>query len=254
MIRPLSNDDLPVVSEMVKDSFSSSLWPYMTYTQHGLARYLQVALDFPRSVNARHLVVACDDHSGDPIGFADFAVGHDHIGFLSYICVDPSARGRGLATAMFQNFLETNPGLKAVKLDTFRENSTARALYGRWGFTVEGTTAWVTRDLPPAADPAKIDALAVSLAAHELYGFCELAVVSDERRRVGMIGESVLRCFARETFEDDAVLGAVRGTFEHLTTAFAVLPEAAERELAVAHDVLLLSDRMSLSLDGNGTT
>jgi hypothetical protein len=94
-------------------------------------------------------------------------------------------------------------------------------------------------------------ALAVSLAAHELYGFCELNVASPEGIvSVGRIGETVLRCFSEDTFQDDAILGGLRGAFGRLQTAFAVIPEAAERELVVPHDVILLSDRMSLNVGG----
>ncbi|NEN05462.1 GNAT family N-acetyltransferase [Diaminobutyricibacter tongyongensis] len=250
MIRLLSTEDVPAVTDMVKNSFAPALWPFMTYAQRGIGRFLEVALRYPLSVEPRFLIVATDESSDAPIGFADFTIRGDGVGFLSYICVDPAARGKGVATMMFDRFLAEHPHLTTVKLDTFRDNSAARALYARWGFTVESASCWVTRALPHATDPLPISALAVSLAAYEVYGFCELNVVSSERPvRVGLMGDRVLRCFDRATFEDDAILGGVSAVFGRLDTAFAVVAESEVHEILTPHDVLLVSDRMSLALD-----
>jgi GNAT superfamily N-acetyltransferase len=255
MIRLLSTEDVPAVTDMVKKSFAPAVWPYMTYTQRGIGRFLEVALRHPKSVDPRFLVVATDERSDAPIGFADFKVGGDGVGFVSYICVDAAARGKGVATKMFDLFLVEHPQLTAVKLDTFRDNASARALYARWGFTVESTACWVARALPPATEPPQMSTLAVSLAAYEVYGFCELNLGSEERPvRVGLLGDSVLRCFDRATFEDDVILGGVAGAFHRLDTAFAVIPEPEEREIFTPHDVLLVSDRMSLALDEGRST
>lgn len=255
MIRLLSVEDVPAVTEMVKKSFAPALWPYMTYTQRGIGRFLEVALLHPLSVDPRFLVVATDEESEEPIGFADFKLGDDGVGFLSYICVESTARGKGVATMIFDRFLLEHPELTEVKLDTFRDNASARALYARWGFAVESSTCWITRQLPPASEPARISGLAVSLAAYELYGFCELNLVTPERPvRVGLMGDSVLRCFDSATFEDEVILGGVSATFDRLDTAFAVVSQSEERKIATPHDVLLVSDRMSLSLDEGRST
>ncbi|GAB3800109.1 hypothetical protein GCM10028798_14120 [Humibacter antri] len=251
MIRRLEHEDIPRVADMVKQSFSPHLWPYMTYTQHGAGAYLDVAVRFPLSVEPRYLVVTADERTDSPIGFADFTVVDRRIGFLSYICVAPEVQGRGLATAMFNAFLGVHPDVRTVRLDTFRHNTVARSLYEGWGFAVEETSAWITRPLPPADLPPAVRGLSVSLAAHNAYGFCELHLDrprADET--VGMLGEHVLRCFSRSTFEDDALLASVRGLTGTPDTAFAVVPEAVEHEMRVPHEVLLLSDRMALDVSG----
>lgn len=252
MIRHLTSDDLPVVTGMLRQSFSESLWPYMPYTQHGAARYLDVAVRHPLSVDPRCLLVAADDRTGTPTGFADFRLGEDGTGFLSYICVDPGARGRGLASAMFEHFLNTHPGLQTIQLDTFRDNVVARAMYERWGFAPEGTSAWVTRALPPAQQPPRVTDLPVSLATHEAYGFCEVGLAAPSTHsRIGILGEGVIRCFSREAFEDDRLLASARALFGRARTAFTIVPETDLPELIVPHDVLLLSDRMRYDRAGD---
>ena len=249
MIRRLRSEDIPVVTAMIRESFSPSLWPYMTATQHGIGAFLEVAIRYPRSVEPRHLVVAVGEGTDVPAGFADFKAGPDGSAVLSYICVAPSARGQGLATAMFQDFLGAYPNLRTIALDTFRENERARSLYEHWGFSAVTTASWVTRPLPPAAEPPRVSGLPVSLAAHNSYGFCELQLDPPGiAPKLGVLGETVLRCFSRDTFEDAALLGSARGLLGSLTTAFAVVPESVEEKLDVPHDVLLLSDRMSLNV------
>lgn len=252
MIRGLRSEDIPIVTTLLRQSFSSSTWPFMTYTQHGAGAFLDIAVRYPHSVEPRYIVVAVDERSNRPVGFADFKVSDHETGFLSYICVDQAARGQGLATAMFHEFLCAHPDLRTVGLDTFRTNTTARSLYKHWGFTVHSTVAWVTRPLPPAAQPPRIHGLSVSLAAYAAYGFCELQLEPpDAGSKIGVLGETVLRCFTREDFEDDALLASARGLLGGLTTAFSVLPESEVKDLDVAHDIILLSDRMNLEV-GHG--
>ncbi|WP_158862987.1 GNAT family N-acetyltransferase [Leifsonia sp. AG29] len=253
MIRRLTRSDVPAVVDMIGRSFAKPLWPYMTYTQAGAAKHLDVAVRYPSAVEPRYLIVAEDDRSGQPIGFADFKLVDDRVGFLSYICVDQAARGRGLATAMFRDFLRANPEVDSVSLDTFRDNAVARALYERWGFTAVSSSVWVTRRLPVAGNAPLVPGLAVSLAALATYGFCELRVRRDATEsRVGVMGESVLRCFDAETFEDDELLAGVRGLMPELELAFAVLPESQAGSLAAAHDVVLVSDRMTCEVGTSG--
>lgn len=255
MIRRLRSEDIPFVTAMLRESFSRSLWPYMTYTQDGVGSFLDVAVSYPLSVQPRYLVVAADERSDLPLGFADFRPSDNKTALLSYICVDRRAQGQGLATQMFRSFLHTHPGLHTVALDTFRENARARSLYESWGFSRQSTAVWVTRAVPPAAEPLRIVDLPVSLAAHRAYGFCELRMDSPEAAtKIGVLGESVVRCFDRDSFENDSLLASARGLLGGLTTAFAVLPEAVGQDLKVPHDALLLSDRMTMDLVQSGAS
>ncbi len=93
--RALTRADLAVVGSLVADSFEARLAPFMIATQHGWADFVGVALDHPGHFPAQRLHVAEVD--GRVVGFADFRAPGDGTGFLSYICVAPAARGRGIA-------------------------------------------------------------------------------------------------------------------------------------------------------------
>ena len=246
-IRKMHLDDVPVVAEMVRDSFDSQFWPFMIYAQHGIAAFLSVPLQYPGSSPEQHSLVLSREEGVQ--GFADFRVLNDRAGFLSYICVKPTARGHGVATNLIMHFLSHHPHLTELRLDVFRGNAPALAMYKKLGFESRGSAAWVTRALPAPHGSVAITSLAISLAAYSVYGFCEFDVLLNrERVKVGLLGPNVLRCSTIESFGNDKLLASLHQMFPHADSAFAVVSEAAVADLQVAHQVVNLSDRMTLDI------
>jgi hypothetical protein len=154
-----------------------------------------------------------------------------------------------VATSLIAQFLELNPDLTQLQLDVFRDNDAAVGLYDKLGFATQSSGAWVTRPLPVADGFVEVASLPTSLAAHRAYGFCELDIVGPVHSvRIGLLGEKVLKCPTADTFMNDRLLAALRQTFHGVDRAFAVLPLAEASELAVEHEVVNLTDRMTLAL------
>lgn len=234
---------------MARDAFDRRLWPFLTYAQHGMSAFLSMTLDYPDSFPAREpLVSVRPDDSVN--GFADFRIAGDGVALLSYICVHPDARGRGIATSLIDRFLRDHPELTHLELDVFRENTPAIGLYQKLGFEVVNSSVWMTRDVPtPRAQKLRVLSLHASLAAHGRYGFCELDALFDgENVGLGLMGSGVVKCTSIGDFENDALLAAVRHTFDGVTTAFLVTGEAAASEIMGRYDVANVTDRMSLQL------
>lgn len=251
-VRPLKLSDVAAVSHLISDSFSVELRPFMAYTQHGVGAFLSVPLEYPGSDPDRHLLVALDSARPEEIaGFAEFRTAAGGVGFLSYICVAKSVQGRGVARALFRAFQNENPGLQELQLDVFRDNVRAVSLYRKLGFDTQSSVAWVTRSMPPGTGTAKIRALALAIANHSVYGFCELAVVSEAMEtKIGLIGERVLRCFSAESFDDDVLLSGLKIHFPRVDTALAILSTDTLPVISKNHKVINYSDRMTLSLPG----
>lgn len=232
VVRALTHADLPVVSSMIRDSFEDRLAPFMVATQHGWADFVGVALDHPRQFGAQRLRVA--ELDGEVVGFADFRSPGDGSGFLSYICIDPAARGRGLGRGLFRACVREAGPLRTVGLDVFETNAPARAMYEAMGFEDGDALEWWRAPVPTDALPTDtlptdavlaLDALPLALAALARYGFCELSGTWAGRTvRVGRLGASVMRVFSPEDFEDVALLAAVAREFPGLTDTFGVLP------------------------------
>lgn len=252
LVRTLTQADVPAVSGLIHDSFGAELRPFMTYTQHGIGAFLSVPLKYPGSDPERHLLVAVDGSKPqDVTGFAEFRVTDGNVGFLSYICVAESARGRGVARALLGSFRDEHPELNELRLDVFRDNAPAVSLYRKLGFKPTSTVAWVTRSMPPPAGAARIRSLPTAMANFNAYGFCEMEVVGEaSETRIGLIGEKVLRCFSAQAFDDDVLLSRLSGHFPRTETALVILPAASVPEISSIHQVINLSDRMKLSLRG----
>lgn len=82
-----------------------------------------------------------EDH---PIGFLIYTVNEqDRSGFLRFIMVDSTLRGKGYGAEMLrelQRFAQHNTGVSSVRLIVFDVNTAARKCYERAGFTaVENT-------------------------------------------------------------------------------------------------------------------
>jgi len=229
VVRPLARPDLPVVAALVAGSFDADLTPFMVATQHGWSQFVTVQLDHPEQFRAQRLRVA--EVAGRVVGFADFRAPGDGTGFLSYVCVDPATRGRGVARALLRACVREAGELTSVALDVFEDNAAARAMYDSMGFRAGATQSWWRAPLQARAGdlaPAylALSGLTTSLATLTTYGFCELTGSWAGRDlRCGRLGRSVLRLFAAQDLDDDALLGALAAEFGELTTAFAVLPD-----------------------------
>jgi ribosomal protein S18 acetylase RimI-like enzyme len=248
-IRELQLRDTPVVVALLRESFEPDLWPLMTYTQHGAAEYLSVPLRFPDfTPAARSLVMLNDDGTGSVFGFADFRVLGADAAHLSYICVAPEARGRGVATALIREFLTTHPSVTRLSLDVFNDNVPARSLYAKLGFDMSDSSVWITRPLPRASGSVTVDNLPFALAAYSSYGFCELQVNGGFGiRRYGLLGRATVRAFTAESFDDDEVFAGLHALFADTTTAFCIVPDAELGLIQSEHSLVKRNDRMILS-------
>lgn len=246
-IRTLRLEEIPRIVEMVRASFDSRLGSYMIYGQSGIGTYLSVPFKYPKLLhNGVSLVAVIDD---GVVGFAEFRLTDSNTAFLSYICVDPDVQGRGIAGQLIRRFLAMEPSITALSLDVFHSNVRARNIYEKIGFQRSATSAWVSRSLPPPKGAVGIRSLPAAMAAFESHGFCEFDVVLDhDVTRVGLLGLNTVRCTSARSFENDVLLGGLRQVFPQLTAAFTVLPQAQLPSLKIAHEVLTLSDRMTLAI------
>lgn len=249
-IRRLELDDISTVVQLIGDSFEARLRDFMVYTQHGIADFMEIPLRYPGSSPRQVSLVAETDADDTRIlGFGDFRKLDEKTGFLSYIAVNPEARGQGVATALIRAFTSQHPELAELQLDVFSDNRAAISLYEKLGFTKTSSTVWISREVSPAGQPVEIRSLASSLASHQRFGFCELNVVlPDEGVTIGRLGDSVLRCFGRASFENDELLSSLAQMFPGATRAFAIVPEPEHSSVAVPHQVELVSHRLTLSL------
>lgn len=246
-VRPLCAGDLGAVQDLLLQSFPARLHPYMTYTQFGISRFLELRLDRPESFPGTVALVACDI-GGQVVGFADFRIA-DKSAFLSYICVSHLARRSGIANTLIRRFLDIAPvETSRVELDVFDESHAALRMYDSLGFEAMSRQMWVGRALPPAATPIAIPSIKDVDASLRVYGFCDLTLGRPTtERRFGILGKRTLRCFAAADFGDDATLASLRGSFPALTTAFTIAPEGAAGDLP-SHQVINRSTRLFLDL------
>jgi putative acetyltransferase len=78
-------------------------------------------------------VVVGLDAGGRPAGFAAI---HAKSGYLDQLCVRPSERGSGLASALLDEAKRRSPSL--IELDVNEMNPRARRFYEREGFSIVG--------------------------------------------------------------------------------------------------------------------
>ena len=78
------------------------------------------------------MIVVGLDAGGRPTGFAAI----DGYGYLDQLCVAPSERGTGLATALLDEAKRRSPG--AIELDVNEANGRALRFYEREGFSIVG--------------------------------------------------------------------------------------------------------------------
>lgn len=252
----MGTSDTVAVSSLLRESLPANLAPFLAYTQHGLADYLEVQLRYSTSFSARQLLVVADAEDR-PVGFGDFRKNSAVDGFLSYICIAPSLRGQGIASGLIEYFLAANPEVDTLGLDVFEGNVPALKLYQRLGFVAVTSQLWLSRPLPPPSSGLAVDHVQMVVAAHEVFGFSEFSLTwAGELSSFGRIGESVLRCWGVETFAHDELLAAVRATFPELSQALAVADKDASvpadsQVLAVAYRMIRTSIVATRQAEGN---
>jgi ribosomal protein S18 acetylase RimI-like enzyme len=246
-IRAMRVEEIPLIVDLVRESFDTRLGSYMIYGQPGIGAFLSVPYKYPQWKHDRKSIVAVIDDR--ILGFAEFRLIDGEVGFLSYICVASHARGKGIAKQLIAAFLIAHPSLNELNLDVFHTNVEAVGLYEKLGFRRIATSAWVTKALPPPKGSVGIPSLPAAMAAFDAHGFCEVdAIVDEEVIRVGFIGKATVRCSTTSSFENNILLAGLKAVFPHLDQAFAVIPEGNVSSLNAAHEVLTLSDRMTLAI------
>lgn len=228
-IAPLRPEQVGAAQRLLLESFDPRLQPYMTATQAGAEAFLAAYVAAPQlHPERRYLAATQADGTGDLLGYAEFRQLEAGAGFLSYICVSPLARGRGIASRLIEHYLQMVPEPETMQLDVFADNLPALALYRKLGFEEQSQTTWWRRPLPTPSETAslRVTNWPAALAMHKRYGFCEYQVsFADQLHGLGRMGQAVLRCTSAADFADDALLSAVRAALPELQEALLIAPD-----------------------------
>jgi ribosomal protein S18 acetylase RimI-like enzyme len=247
IVRAAARADLADVALLLRDSFAPALRPYLIYAQAGIAAYLEQFVAGEAGAGGHRLLVA--EEAGALAGFAEFRLPLPGQSFLSYVCVAPPMRRRGVARTLIETFLAGAPGVRTMELDVFRENVAAIRLYDALGFAAGAQTIWAVRDLPAAAPAAGLALIDDGAARFARFGFCELSVRwAGAARRLGRIGPTTLRCFEPGVFADDALLAGLGALVAPLAEALWIGP-ADEAALPPGARIVNRSQRMGWTID-----
>lgn len=137
-IRPyIPNKDYKYLSNWIDDEKTHAFWcanrlPYPV-TPKSFHDFLEkIATDWSDSA-----YVATEDN-GQTVGFFCYSVNtEDNIGFLKFIIIDKTKRGKGYGKKMLNLALQYAfqiTGAKAVQLNVFNENTLAKQCYEKAGF------------------------------------------------------------------------------------------------------------------------
>lgn len=137
-IRPyIPNRDYKYVSKWIDNERTHAFWsanrfPY-PMTPESFHDFLeQISMEWTDSA-----YVACEDN-GQPVGFFCYSVNtNDNIGFLKFIIIDKTKRGKGYGKKMLHLALRYAfeiTGAEAVQLNVFQENTAAKQCYEKVGF------------------------------------------------------------------------------------------------------------------------
>ncbi len=137
-IRPYIPDkDFEYVSKWIDNERTHAFWcanrlPY-PITQQFFHDFLEKnAIDWTDSA------YVATENSGQLIGFFCYSINtEDNIGFLKFVIVDKTKRGKGFGKEMLNLALQYAfqiTGAKAVQLNVFNENSLAKQCYEKVGF------------------------------------------------------------------------------------------------------------------------
>ena len=230
--------DVDAVLAMLQTSFDPRLNRYLTHTQQGAGAFLESLLNNPRLIPSIDFIVATGEDD-EPLAFAEFSR-QGESAHLSYVCVSERSRRHGIATALIDHYVGAHAPT-VLSLNVFADNAPALRLYEKRGFQVRAEYIWARRPLPGASAPAILNSPLDSIAMHTLYGFCTLnADFAGATRRVGWIGEEVLRCYDVASFRDDALLSSMRATVPTTTEAYVIVP-FEERLNALLADAEILT-------------
>lgn len=146
-IREFQDSDLPALIDLTIETFRALfqrhlpevLNPTVFEHDHGdwEADYRQEVPTLHDPANQRFVTVAEVD--GDIVGYVGWNVTNGDSGRLEMVAVNPTAQGRGVATALCRNVLERlkNQGVVVVHIGTGGDDfhAPARGLYESLGFT-----------------------------------------------------------------------------------------------------------------------
>lgn len=251
IIRGMTPGDLPEVGVMLAECFPVSLVRYLTYAQHGVSAFLEMQLTHQHLSPGSFYRVAVDAQDR-AVAFAEFKMVAPRTGFLSYLCVDRHARGKGVATSLMREFVD-HRDLERVDLDVFEDNAPAVRLYTKLGFVEQGQNVWLRRPLPAPTIPLSLFDFPSSAAAYAAYGFCELRPQSaNPALRLGRIGSRVLRCFDVSSFNDDSLLSRAKATLPDLTEVLFVAPPGSIQAVGAGAETVAVGRRMTLGLGALG--
>ena len=137
-IRPyIPSKDYEYISQWIDNERTHAFWcanllPY-PMTQNSFHNLLE-----KNTMEQADSAYVATENNGQPIGFFCYSVNlTDNIGFLKFVIVDPSKRGKGYGKGLLNLALQYAfqiTGASAVQLNVFSENATAKQCYEKVGF------------------------------------------------------------------------------------------------------------------------
>ena len=134
--------DFVHIENWILDERTHALWcaNLLSYplSKEGLHKYLaEQRTDNKKEYDGAYVYVNEDD---SPVGFLIYSINEqDKSGFVRFIMVDNSSRGKGYGTAMLkelQRFAYDRTGVTSIRLNVFDVNAAARKCYEKAGFRV----------------------------------------------------------------------------------------------------------------------
>lgn len=149
--------DFTYIAKWIRDERTHALWcaNLLSYplSMDGLHNYLvgqnlkfssRIQSETPSSKNEFDGAYVYADEENHPVGFFIYTVNaQDKSGFLRFIIVDNTLRGKGYGTEMLrelQRFAYNNTGVSSVRLIVFDVNTAACKCYEKAGFTTMENT------------------------------------------------------------------------------------------------------------------
>ncbi|MDE7178628.1 MAG: GNAT family N-acetyltransferase [Lachnospiraceae bacterium] len=137
-IRPyIPGKDYEYLSKWINDERTHAYWcaNRLSYpiTQKSFHDFLEQI-----SIEWTDIAYVATEDNGQPVGFFCYSVNtEDNIGFLKFVIVDKEKRGNGYGKRMLNLALQYAfqiTGAKAVQLNVFNENISAKQCYEKVGF------------------------------------------------------------------------------------------------------------------------
>lgn len=143
-LRPYrEKDDYRYLERWIKDERTHALWCANTIPYPLTVSGLESVLETHRRDWGDCAYVFTED-SGKPVGFLSYSINEkENSGFVKFVIVDVSLRGKGYGTQMMDMLLlyaYTITGVSRVRLNVFDCNQSAKRCYEKAGFTECETT------------------------------------------------------------------------------------------------------------------